>query len=122
MSARDELAAVLQRWLQLTRQEASAIEAAAWPALARIQASKAPLRDSFVAAARQCATEDPSLPFRAEVGRIISLLTRNAEVLAAQLRRARARQKSLNEARRNLGKIRQSYIQPARLTAWNSYS
>jgi uncharacterized protein involved in exopolysaccharide biosynthesis len=124
MSARTELAGILQQWLELTRAEGSAIQAALWPALRRIQARKGALRKSLTAAARACVAEDASAlrPFRAEVGRINSLLTRNAAVLAAQMARARARQESLDQAKQNLRRIQRSYARSQTPAAWHSYS
>jgi hypothetical protein len=130
MSARKELAGILEQWLQLTRAEGAAIQAAVWPAVRRIQARRAALRESFTEAARRCAEENaaakpgnpPPKPFRAEVGRIISLLTRNSVALRAQLSRARARQESLDQANRNLRGIQRSYVRPQPPTAWHSYS
>ncbi len=130
MSARKELAGILEQWLQLTRAEGAAIQAALWPAVRRIQARKAALRKSLIEAARTCAEADAAAgpgnpapgPFRTEVGRIISLLTRNGAALTAQLRRARARQESLDQADRNLRRIQRSYVRPQPPTAWHSYS
>ncbi len=130
MSARRELAGILEQWLQLTRAEGAAIQAAVWPAVRRIQARKAALRKSLAEAAQTCAEEDAAAdpgnpapkPFRAEVGRIISLLTRNGAALTAQLSQARARQESLDQANRNLRRIQRSYVRPQPPTAWHSYS
>jgi uncharacterized protein involved in exopolysaccharide biosynthesis len=130
MSARKELAGILEQWLQLTRAEGAAIQASAWPTVRRIQARRAALRKSLTEAARTCAEEDAAAgpgnpaprPFRAEAGRIISLLTRNGAALTAQLSRARARQESLDQANRNLRRIQRSYVRPHPPTAWHSYS
>jgi hypothetical protein len=127
MSARNEFSGILQQWLQLTREEGAAIQSGLWPDVRRIQARKVVLREAFTAAARKCAREDVSggrtqKPFRAEVGRIISLLTRNGEALAGQLRRVQARRKLLEQAKRNLRRIQRSYLRPRQPTAWHSYS
>ncbi|MGP8201486.1 MAG: hypothetical protein ACLQU4_18505 [Limisphaerales bacterium] len=129
MSARKELAGILEEWLQLTRSEGAAIQAAAWPALREIQARKAALRKSFIEAMRACAAEESGgagkfapRPFRAEASRILSLLTRNGAALAAQLSRAKARRELLNQADRNLRKIQRSYVRLHPSTAWQSYS
>ena len=130
MSARKELAGILEQWLQLTKAEGAAIQAAHWSAVSPIQSRKAGLRQSLAEAARKCAREqaasgpgNPSPnPFGAEAGRIISLLTRNGAALAAQMRRARARQELLNQSKRNLQKIQYSYLRPKSPAAWNSYS
>jgi uncharacterized protein involved in exopolysaccharide biosynthesis len=130
MSARQELAGILQQWLQLTREEGAAIQTALWPAVSRIQARKAILRKSFTDAVQKCAAEDAaagpgkpaSKPFRAEVGRIISLLARNGAALAAQLNRARTRRETLDQTKRNMRRIQRSYARSHPSTAWHSYS
>ena len=130
MSARKELAGILEQWLQLTRAEGAAIQASAWPAVRRIQARRAALRKSLAEAARACAEEDataapgnPALKsFRAEAGRIMSMLARNGAALAAQSRRAQARQEALDQEKQNLRRIQRSYVRPHPPTAWHSYS
>jgi hypothetical protein len=130
MSARQEFAAILEQWLQLTRAEGAAIRAGLWTAVKQIQARRAALRRPFTEAARSCAREEAaagrgqpaSRPFRAEVGRIMALLVRNNAALAAQLDQARARQDVLNQANRNLRKIRHSYVRLHPPMAWHSYS
>ncbi|HZM03029.1 MAG TPA: hypothetical protein VFC44_08385 [Candidatus Saccharimonadales bacterium] len=130
MNARQDIARLLEQWLQLTQEEGAAIKAALWPAVKRIQAQKAALQTPLTEAAQRWAEEDSSngglnaalQPFRAEVGRILSLLTRNGEALAAQLRRAQAEQELLDQATRNLSKIEGSYVRHLSPTAWHSYS
>jgi len=129
MSARNELAGILRQWLKLTEEEGAAIQSAGWPAIKRIQARKAALREPLAVAMQKCARADATAgpahslkPFRAEAARIISLLTRNGEALGAQLRQARARQELLDQAKRNLRRIQRSYLPPQPPTAWHSYS
>ena len=120
MSASNEIAGILEQWLQLTRAEGAAIQSANWAAVKQIQARKASLQKSFKEAAGS--VNPVSNLLRAKAGRIISLLARNSEVLAVQLRRARARQKTLDDVKRNLQRIQRSYVRPQPLTAWHSYS
>ncbi len=130
MSARKEMAGILEQWLRLTREESAAIQAAAWPSIRRIQARKAALREAFTQAARKFSEEEAMAgagnpapnPFRAEVGRLITLLTRNGAALAAQLGRARASREVLEQTSRNLQKIQRSYVRPPTPAAWHSYS
>jgi len=119
MSARNELADILNELLQLTQEEGAAIAAALWPAVVRIQARKAALRH-MLSAARGDQAATASL--RGEAARIISLLARNGEALTAQLDRARARQKSIDQARQNLRRIQRSYLPRQKSLAWQSYS
>lgn len=118
MSAREEMAKILEQWLQLTRAEGGAIESAAWPCLKEIQAAKSSLQNQLSRAKEKWEAENPGAmfsgpdkhPFRAELGRLLSLETRNEELLAAQLRRAHAAKESLNEAVRNLRNVQQTYV------------
>jgi hypothetical protein len=125
MSARQDITVLLEQWLQLTRAEGVAIEAADWAKVREIQAGKAALHKSLAEVKRRWVREnsgESQKSFHAEVGRLISLETRNAERLNLQLRRARAEQDSLNDAVRNLHKIQRSYVRPPSPTAWQSYS
>ena len=101
MSARKDIARLLEQWLQLTRDEATAIQSASWPALRDIQSRKAELQKSLSQAEKNWAAENPGepKPFRAEVGRLISLVARNAELLAAQMRLGTQPEKSTFIAR-----------------------
>lgn len=124
MSARTELAGILAQWRQLTHAEGNAIESSAWQELHKIQTRKAQLRQRLADAVKKCADEQSlsAFPFQRELGRIISLLTRNGERLAGQLSRARARQESLEHSRRNLQRIHRSYLPSQTRAAWHSYS
>ena len=125
MSARQDMAVLLEQWLQFTEAEGVAIESAAWSRVREIQSRKAALKKSLAEVELRWLRENSSAvpkPFRAEVGRLISLETRNADLLAAQLRRAQAEQESLNDATRNLHKIQRSYVRRQLPAAWQSYS
>jgi serine phosphatase RsbU (regulator of sigma subunit) len=117
MSARQDMAMLLGQWLEFTLAESSAIAAAAWSRVHEIQASKAELQRTMIDTQERWAKENPhgenspsAYPFRAEVARLISLESRNAELVAAQQRRARARQEIMEQVQRNLRKIRGSYV------------
>jgi hypothetical protein len=117
MSARQEMARLLDQWLQLTQAEAGAIQSASWAALRNIQSAKSLLQKDVARAGEKWQVENPGKPlpcgnqhpFRAELSRLLSMATRNGELLVAQLRRARARQESLDNAARNLRKIQRAY-------------
>lgn len=118
MSARQEMATLLEQWLQLTQAEAGAIESATWPSLREFQAAKACLQRRLTQAREKWEAENPGKvlarpgkhPFHTEIGRLLSLETRNGELLAAELRRVHAQRESLNEAVRNLRNVHQSYV------------
>lgn len=118
MSARQDMARLLDQWLQLTQAEAGAIQSASWPALRNIQSAKSLLQKEVARAGEKWQLENRGKPlpggdqhpFRADLSRLLSMVTRNGELLASQLRRARARQESLDNAARNLRKIQRAYV------------
>ena len=127
MSARQDINQLLGHWRKLTDAEAGAIQAAAWAALRDIQSSKNALQATISAALEKWSAENGvpasagNHPFRAEVSRLLSLETRNAELLAAQIRRAKAEKQTMADTVRNLRRLRLSYGEkPAK--AWESYS
>ena len=120
MNAREEIAGILEEWLQLTQAEGAAIQAAAWSDLARIQARKATLQEGLTKARGHAHAEPGAV--RAKVARIISLVTRNGVALAEKLRLARERQRLLDQSNRNLHRIQRSYVRPPSPAAWHSYS
>lgn len=124
MSARPNLAGILEQWMQLTKAEAVAIQSFNWPELKRIQTAKTALREPLAQACKQAAGTGENVPgwIREKVGRIKSLLTRNAETLAARLRQARFQAETLDQAARNLQRIHQSYARDGKPAGLNSYS
>jgi hypothetical protein len=129
MNARHDIEKFLGQWLELTQAEAGAIESAEWSEVQEIQSTKAALQKSLSAARERLMAEEsgPLLapknddPLRLEVGRLVSQENRNAELLAAQMRRARAEQEKRAEALRNLRRLQRSYGR--RLdAAWQTYS
>jgi hypothetical protein len=127
MSARQDVDDLLGRWRQLTEAEAGAIQSAAWPDVGSIQSAKTVLQGSLDTALAQWTLENglgsvpPDHPFREEVNRLLSLETRNAELLAAQFQRVERERISRAEALRNLHRLRRSYG-PKRRNGWESYS
>src|SRR5579863_8318937 len=117
MSARQDMARLLEQWLALTQAEGGAIETAQWMRVSEIQSDKAALQKSIVETHEQWMRETPQdfadptkHPFRVEVGRLISLESRNSELAATQMRRAQMRQQMIDEVNRNVKKIRGSYV------------
>jgi hypothetical protein len=130
MNAESNISKLLAEWLELTKAEGSAIQAAAWPRVSEVQARKAALQKSFTQARDQWNRENPGLPlaectahpFRTEVGRLLSLEERNKNWLDAQLNRAREQQDAFDQSHRNLHKVKRSYIRKQPLDAWQCYS
>ncbi len=126
MSARQDIAGLLQQWRRLTEAEGGAIQTAAWAAVKEIEAAKAGLQKELSRAMGKWTEENAGAvlsinPFRAEVDRLISLEMRNREWLAAQQQRAQMEKESSDRALRTLRRVQRSYArQPD--TAWNSYS
>jgi hypothetical protein len=117
MSARETINGLLEEWLRLTRSEARAIEASSWRDVRKFQSAKTRLQPLLNSARGELIAENPSLasdagghPFRAEINHLIALEASNAALLAEQKRKARVRMQSLVEARRNLGRLRGSYL------------
>jgi hypothetical protein len=130
MTPPEHMARLLQQWLQMTRAESQAIQAAAWPALLDLQSRKASLRQPLDQAFRQCQSGQPSLPasaaalnpFRAQLARLIALEARNAQLLADKKQGACAQQLHLERAAQNLRNLRRSYAPASPPVACNSYS
>jgi hypothetical protein len=130
MTPPDQLTLLLRQWLELTRAESAAIQAAVWPKLRQIQSGKASLRQPLDQAFRQWKSTDPAVaasaaarrPFRAQVARLIALEAHNAQLLAVRRDQARQKLLHLERAARNLRNLRRSYAPPAPPVACNSYS
>jgi hypothetical protein len=118
MSAHADIAALLEQWRLLSLSEGGAIRTAAWSRVAEIQAAKKMLRGQLAEASSTA--PDQNL-FRAQIARLISMEERNAEFLAAQMRRARAEQETIDQAGRNLRKIQRSYARK-RMSVWQCVS
>ena len=117
MGARQDIERFLSQWFELTQAEAGAIESAEWAELREIQSAKAALQKSLSAARERLMAEETAglfeaavdIPLRAEIGRLVSHENRNAELLAAQMRRAQAEQVKRAESLRNLRRLQRSY-------------
>jgi hypothetical protein len=129
MKARQEIEKFLGRWFELTQAEAGAIQTAEWTEVREIQSAKAELQKSLTAARERLMKEEsggllastPDDPLRAKLGRLVSRESRNAELLAAQMRRVREELEKRAESLRNLRRLQRSYGR--RLdAAWQSYS
>jgi hypothetical protein len=125
MNPRQRISAIFKQWLQMTHAEAQAIQTGDWPALRRVQAAKAELRDPLSQAVDQWRMENPqeaaAKPFRDEVGQLLALETQNGNLLAARKHRAHEKKRLLEQALFNLRRVRSTYTKPARQVL-NSYS
>ena len=86
MDLRQQIAAILKRWLEMTHAENQAIRAGDWPALRQTQEAKAKLRVTLGGVIEKwksaCPQEAQSQPFRDEVARLLALETSNGDLLA----------------------------------------
>jgi hypothetical protein len=130
MSTREEISQLLEQWFQLTQAEGRAIQLAAWSEVKKVQADKAALQVSLTQVRHKFDRESFSRfaskpvehPFRDTISRLLSLETRNSELMAGQVKRARAEKETLEQAHRNLRRLQKSYVGEALPVAWNSYS
>ena len=114
MSAQETIERLLSKWADMSQAEGAAIASGAWRTVEKIQADKLALKNSLTQARQVWIDENPKLspeefPFRKEIGHLISLEARNAELVSKQQKRAEADRKKLEESRRNLRKLRSSY-------------
>jgi hypothetical protein len=127
MSARDTIIGLLQEWFRLTQTEARAIEARSWRDVCSAQAAKSRLRPLLDAAmtglpaAQKASGEIPDQSIRSRIGQLIAMEASNANLLAEQKRKAGMRMQSLVDARRNLARLRRSYL-PRPDMVFDSYS
>jgi hypothetical protein len=129
MNARDQIAHFLDQWLQLTQGESRAIQMADWTELKGLQAAKAALQRPLRATLDRWKNgnriagrpEESEAFFRAAIEHLLALETGNAELLTARKQNALERKRRIEQAARNLRRIRDSYgRKPA--TAWQVYS
>jgi hypothetical protein len=125
MNHRQQIAAILNQWLQMTHGESQAIRSSDWPALRKIQAAKAELRQPLAQAIEQWRTTNPveasSNPFRIEVAELLALEAQNSHVLATRKHHVREKKRLLEQAQFNLRRVRSSYAASDRVVL-NSYS
>lgn len=119
MSASPKVDSLLDQWFELTQAEGTAIQNADWEQVQQAQAGKARLHHFL---SEQRARLGDIHPFASRIARLISLESRNEELLAAQMRRWHSEKEQLEQGTKNLRRIQRSYA-PARSGArWNFYS
>jgi hypothetical protein len=125
MNPRQQIAAILKQWLEMTLEESQAIQNGNISALREIQKSKAELREPLGEAVTLWRKESPeeanAQPFREEVNHLLALETRHSALLAARKRNALEKKALLEKALFNLRRVRSSYAQGA-LLVLNRYS
>lgn len=127
MSAHRDITELLGEWLRLTQAEGGAIQSAEWPALRAIQSAKLELQTALDSALSRWSREtgqsprSPENPFRGTVSHLLSLESRNALLLSAQVSRLLLEKQKSADGLRNLRRLRRSYVHRPE-TAWESYS
>lgn len=129
MSARQDIEKFLGQWFELTQAEAGAIQSAEWAEVREIQTAKAALQKSLSEARERLMAEEtagllaigPNDNLRMQLGRLVSHENRNADLVVAQARRARADQQKQTETLRNLRRLQRSYGR-SEDPGWKSYS
>lgn len=125
MNPRQQIAALLKQWLEMTLAESQVIQRGDIRALREIQKSKAELREPLAAAVLRWRAESPeeaaAQPFREEVNHLLALETRHSQLLAARKRDAHEKRALLEQALFNLRRVRSSYAQGAGMS-FNRFS
>jgi hypothetical protein len=115
MNPRQQIAAILKQWLEMTLEESQAIQSGDIFTLREIQKSKEKLREPLGEAVTLWRRESPeeahAQPFREEVNHLLALETRHSELLAARKRNAHEKKALLEQALFNLRRVRSSYAQ-----------
>ena len=129
-SVKKELHRLHSRWQCLTQEESAAIAASNWDLAIQHQTSKKRLQEETAGAKQhlqevveRCGVDWAQLrsEFLPTVEELISMESRNRELLAAQLRQARARLRETNHSASNLQQLRHAYAHGAN-SVWQSYS
>lgn len=130
MSAKKNLVQAYNSWEQITHTEGAAIEREDWPKVSECQQSKQGLQKQIIHLTEAAQTEciegghDTKLferDMRRIINTLISLESRNAELLAGRKQAADARKLELEQSSQNLRRVQKSYSAPAN-ALWNSYS
>ncbi len=129
MSAHDDLLGVYEQWRTWSEAEGEAIQAGAWPQVARCQDAKLKLQSRILTATEAWQSENPNRgqegtvdpQVRRVVSELILLEVRNSEWVAEQRRQAHRDRDQLGQSRRNLRQIQRAYAASPR-ALWQSYS
>lgn len=130
MTAKKNLVAAYHSWEQLTQTEGTAIQGDNWSSVQECQQTKKDLQREIIhlteAAQAECieAGHDTKVferDMRRIINNLISLESRNAELLARRRAEADVAKADLDQAAHNLRRVQKSYAPPA-APLWNSYS
>lgn len=130
MIAKKNLFEAYETWSQLTQAESAAIEASDWARVAECQSSKQVLQKQIISLTESAQAEciETGLnsthferDLRPIINSLISMETRNAELIAVKRQAADVEKLGLDQASNNLRRVQKSYSPPT-AAVWNSYS
>lgn len=130
MIAKKNLVAAYQSWEQLTQTEGAAIQGDDWSGVHECQQTKKDLQREIIhlteAAQAECieAGHDTKIferDMRRIINNLITLESRNAELLAGRRAVADVAKADLDQAAHNLRRVQKSYSPPT-APLWNTYS
>lgn len=130
MSAKKNLVEAYGSWEKITHTEGAAIEQEDWAKVTECQQTKLGLQRKIIhlteAAQAECiesGQDQKTLEreMRRIINKLISLESRNAELLAGRKQAAEVRRLELDQSAQNLRRVQKSYSPPAN-AIWNSYS
>jgi hypothetical protein len=130
MIAKKHLVAAYHSWEELTQAEGAAIQSDDWLRVSEYQHTKQGLQKQIIhlteAAQVECvaAGSDPKLlerDLRRIINSLITLESRNSELLAGRRQIAQVEKAHLDQSVHNLRRVQKSYSPPAD-ALWNSYS
>lgn len=130
MIAKKSLFAAYNSWEQLTQAEGAAIQSGDWACVAECQQAKQGLQKQIIhlteSAQAECIetgldTKIFERDLRPIINNLISLESRNSELIAIRRHAADLEKLDLDQAAQNLRRVQKSYS-PATAAVWNSYS
>ena len=115
MSARQEIQELYEKWVALTEEEGFYIMERDWERVRRAQSGKAQLQVAITEAHGRWRIESPGSdfsesPFRAQIGKLISLENRNAAFLSDVRKQCESERQRLEQSQQNLHRVRKAYF------------
>lgn len=130
MIAKKSLFDAYNSWEQLTQTEGAAIQSGDWARVAECQQAKQGLQKQIIhlteSAQAECIetgldSKNFERDLRPIINKLISMESRNSELLAIRRQAADLEKLDLDQASNNLRRVQKSYS-PATAAVWNSYS
>ena len=130
MIAKKSLFDAYNSWEQLTQAEGAAIQSADWARVAECQQTKQSLKKQIIqlteSAQAECIeagldSKNFERDLRPIINNLISMESRNSELIAIRRHAADVEKLDLDQAAQNLRRVQKSYSPPAS-AVWNSYS